>query len=198
MTRFWWVRHGPTHAKGMVGWTDLPADLSDSAQIERLSDHLPEAAVLISSDLSRAIATADALTGIHHRLPHEPALREINFGTWEMKHHSQIEAEDPDRIRAFWDQPGDVRAPGGETWNEVSARVSAAVDRLAETHEGADIIVVAHFGAILTQVQRALGVSAYQAFGQRIDNLSVTEIVNDGDWRIGRINHTPMTTGERH
>ena len=28
MTRFWLVRHGPTHAKTMVGWTDLPADLS--------------------------------------------------------------------------------------------------------------------------------------------------------------------------
>jgi broad specificity phosphatase PhoE len=191
MTRFWWVRHGPTHAKGMVGWTDLPADLSDTAQIERLSGHLPQAAVLVSSDLSRAVATADAIAAGRQRLPHDPALREINFGAWEMKHHSQIETEDPDRIRAYWDQPGDVHPPGGESWNQVSARVCAAADRLVRRHAGADIIVVAHFGAILTQVQRALGIDAYTAFGHRIDNLSVTRITFADDWRAGPINHLP-------
>jgi len=36
ITRFWWIRHGPTHAKGMVGWRDIPADLSDVAGLARL------------------------------------------------------------------------------------------------------------------------------------------------------------------
>jgi alpha-ribazole phosphatase len=36
MTRFWLVRHGPTHAKAMVGWSDLPADLSDTAALSRV------------------------------------------------------------------------------------------------------------------------------------------------------------------
>ncbi|HIP23805.1 MAG TPA: histidine phosphatase family protein, partial [Rhodobacteraceae bacterium] len=34
-TSYWFVRHGPTHAKGFCGHTDLPADLSDTAQISR-------------------------------------------------------------------------------------------------------------------------------------------------------------------
>ncbi|MGL6209472.1 MAG: histidine phosphatase family protein, partial [Paracoccaceae bacterium] len=59
MTRFFWVRHGPTHAKTMVGWTDLPADLSDTAALDRLKATLPQGAVTISSDLIRATATAD-------------------------------------------------------------------------------------------------------------------------------------------
>jgi len=33
MTTLWLVRHGPTHAKAMIGWTDLPADLSDAGAI---------------------------------------------------------------------------------------------------------------------------------------------------------------------
>ncbi len=37
MTRFWLVRHGPTHAKAMIGWTDLVADLSDVETLARLS-----------------------------------------------------------------------------------------------------------------------------------------------------------------
>lgn len=191
MTRFWWVRHGPTHAKGMVGWTDLPADLTDTAQVSRLAKYLPEAAIVISSDLIRATATADAIVGNRNRLPHDADLREINFGDWEMKNHTEIMGDDPQRIRAYWDQPGDVRAPSGETWNETAARVSRATDRLAQSHPDGDVIVVAHFGAILTQLQRALGISAYDAFANRIDNLSVTQICLDGDWTVGPINHLP-------
>ncbi|MCG6902455.1 MAG: histidine phosphatase family protein [Rhodobacter sp.] len=189
MTRFWWVRHGPTHAKGMVGWTDLPADLSDTAQIARLRDYLPPDAVVVSSDLQRAATTADAIAGTRTRLPDDPDLREIHFGNWEMLHHREIEARDPDLIRAFWDQPGDVRAPGGETWNEAAMRVSRAADALAQHHRY--VIVVAHFGAILTQVQRALAIPAYDAFAHRIDNLSVTSIGYDAQWHVERINHIP-------
>ena len=55
MSRFFWVRHGPTHAKTMVGWSDLPADLSDTARLARLSAHLPDGAPVVSSDLVRAV-----------------------------------------------------------------------------------------------------------------------------------------------
>lgn len=186
MTRFWWVRHGPTHAKGMIGWSDLPADLSDTARLARLSAYLPSHAPVISSDLIRASATADAIAAGRLRLPHDPDLREMHFGTWELRHFAEVGAEDPDRIRAFYEQPGNVRPPGGESWDQTRTRVNAAADRLLPH---ADIIVVAHFGAILTQVQRALGISAYDAFGQRIDNLSLTQISFDGEWTAGPINH---------
>jgi alpha-ribazole phosphatase len=84
MSRFFWVRHGPTHARAMVGWTDLPADLSDTAQLARLSAHLPQDALVVSSDLIRAHDTATAIQGGRLRLPDDPSLREIHFGDWEM------------------------------------------------------------------------------------------------------------------
>ena len=192
MTRLFLVLHGPTHAKSMVGWSDLPADLSDRAAIARLAGFLPEAGVVISSDLSRAVATADAIQGARQRLGHRAGLREIHFGAWELRGFKEIEAEDPDHIRAFWDRPGDIRAPGGESWNEVCERVNREIDSLTAAHPGRDLIVVAHFGAILTQIQRAGRLAAYDAFGHRIDNLSVTEIsLKDGAWHTGRINHLP-------
>jgi len=188
MKRLWMVRHGPTHAKSMVGWSDLPADLSDTAALSRLSDHLPDAPV-VSSDLIRAAATADAIQGARPRLPHAPDLREINFGSWELRNFTEIEAEDPDRIRAYWDQPGDVTAPGGESWNGLTSRVHGTLDRLLAAHD--DLIVVAHFGVILAQIQRALDLTAYEAFGHRIDNLSVTAFQRAETWEVGAINHTP-------
>ena len=191
-TRLHLVRHGPTHAKAMVGWSDLPADLSDTAALARLSAHLPDGARVISSDLSRAVTTADAIQGTRARLPHDPRLREMNFGAWELRRFKEVEAEDPHRIRAFWEQPGDNAPPDGESWNDLRARADTAIDALIAAHPGGDLVVVAHFGLILCQIQRALAIPPSQAFGQKIDNLSLTEITRDGDgWSLGRVNHCP-------
>ncbi|MGR3614754.1 MAG: histidine phosphatase family protein [Paracoccaceae bacterium] len=192
MTRLFLVRHGPTHAKCMVGWSDLPADLSDTAQLERLSAYLPEDAVVISSDLIRAADTATAIQKNRKRLSHDPNLREINFGTWELRRWAEIDAKDPQRIRAYWETPGEVRPPDGESWNEVCNRVNSAVDQLISDHSGKAIIIVGHFGMILTQIQRAEMLTAEEAFSHRIDNLAVTEIsASKTGWDVGLINHLP-------
>ena len=191
-TRFHLLRHGPTHARAMVGWSDVPADLSDLARLERLTAILPPTAIVVSSDLSRAVATADAIQGTRRRLPHISGLREIHFGAWEMRTWAEVDAESPDHIRAFWDKPGDIAPPDGESWNALLRRVSAAMDALAQDHSGADVIVVGHFGQILTQVQRAAGLSAVEVFAQKIDNLSLTRVDHhQGSWRLGAINQTP-------
>lgn len=187
MTRFWLVRHGPTHAKCMVGWSDLPADLSDLAALDRLRAHLPDVPV-ISSDLCRATATADALAP-RRRLAHDPALREIHFGQWEMRSFAAVEAEDPAHIRAFWESPGPIAPPGGESWDAMSARVHGALDRLALI--ATELIVVCHFGPILAALQRAEGLDTRTAFAHRIDNLSVTCLEFGHVSRAVAINHIP-------
>lgn len=190
MSRLFWVRHGPTHATGMVGWSDLPADLSDSARIARLSAFLPARAPVISSDLTRAVQTADAIAGDRPRLPHDPDLREMHFGDWELKRNTQI--ADQAHLRRFWEHPGDVSPPGGESWHDLSARTNAAVQRIFDENSGADVIVVAHFGPILTQLQQALGLTPRAVFAHRIDNLSVTELHRQGAaWQVESINHAP-------
>ena len=188
MTRLHLVRHGPTHAKAMVGWTDLPADLSDTAAIARLSAHLPAEAALISSDLARAITTADALAlPTRPRLAHDPALRELHFGAWEMQTFAQAEAADPAHIRAFWEPPGPIRAPQGESWDDITARIRTALARLP-----GDTIIVCHFGAILAALQCCLGLTATDVFAHKIDNLSVTELhKTPAGWHAPRINHIP-------
>lgn len=194
MTTWHWVRHGPTHEKAFVGWRDVPADLSDRALINRVRDHLPESALMVSSDLVRSVTTADVLSGDGHtRLPHDPALREIDFGVWDGMRFDAVAARDPELSRAFWEQPGEIRAPDGESWNQTMARVSAAVDRMNVAYPDSHIIAVAHFGVILTQVQRALRVSAYEAMSHKIDNISVTTLHHKGAdaWDVTHINHLP-------
>ncbi len=192
MTRFWWVRHGPTHEKAFVGWRDVPADLSDQARIARLSAHLPQEALLVSSDLQRAAATGDAIVGNRRRLPHDPSLREFNLGDWDGMPFDEVAARDPDLSRAFWDRPGDIAPPGGESWNDLARRVNTSVAELCQLHRGQDIVVVAHIGVILTQIQAATGQSASDVLSHRIDNLSVTLLSHDdAGWTPGPINHCP-------
>lgn len=192
MTTWHWVRHGPTHEKNFVGWRDVPADLSDTAQLARLDAHLPADALVISSDLVRSVATADAIANTRTRLPHHADLRELDFGDWDGKHFSEVSETHPELSRAYWETPGDICAPNGESWNDAAARVARVVDAVTAQHTGAHIVAVAHFGVILTQVQRALGVTAYEVLAHKIDNLSVTTIRIDPDQRhVAQINHCP-------
>ena len=189
MTRLHWVRHGPTHATTMIGWTDRPADLSDTAAVGRLDAALPRGALVVSSDLLRARTTADALSSGRRRLPHDPRLREIHFGAWENRSFAQVEAGTPRRMQAFWLNAGEARAPGGETWNELRARVSAAMQDLAARHQGEEIVIVSHFGPILVALQAALGLDVQEAFGHRIEPLSVTSLARSPEgWTVGPIN----------
>ena len=189
MTRFWLVRHGPTHEKAFTGWRDVPADLSDGAAIARLADYLPQDAIVVSSDLRRCTATARAIAGSRTQLPPRKSLREFDFGVWDGMTFSEVEKRDPVLSRQFWEKPGDITAPGGESWNMVSKRVSASLVDLADAQSSADIIVVGHMGLIMTMIARCGG-TPYEAMGHKIDNLSVTDITYAlQTWQIGTINH---------
>ncbi|MEO0665238.1 MAG: histidine phosphatase family protein, partial [Pseudomonadota bacterium] len=96
MTTFWWVRHGPTHEKAFTGWRDVPADLSDRAALKRLSAFLPWDAPILSSDLQRTRATADAIQGARTRLPDHAGLREFDFGLWDGMRFDAIAERWPD------------------------------------------------------------------------------------------------------
>ena len=189
MTTFWWVRHGPTHEKAFVGWRDVPADLSDTGAIQRLKGFLPSDAVIISSDLIRCINTADAIQGNRHRLPHNSDLREFHFGDWDGRGFKEVADKYPDLSREYWERPGHAAPPGGESWFEAEERVEKAVRILQAEYPSQNVIVVAHFGVILSQLRRALDVPPADVLAQKIDNLSVTRITADGEH--GPVNHCP-------
>ncbi len=135
-TTWHWVRHGPTHQKTFVGWRDVPADLSDTDQLARLAADLPSDAVIISSDLTRCITTADAIQAGRKRLSNNPHLRELHFGTWDGVHFSEVSEKHPDLSRAYWETPGPHTPPGGESWDESAHRVHTTVQHLTRKYAG--------------------------------------------------------------
>ncbi len=194
MTSFFWVRHGPTHAKGAVGWRDIPADLSDQEALARLEAYLPDEALVVSSDLVRASATADAIAGRRERLAHRQGLREMNYGAWDGRNFSDIALSEPELSRAFWSEPGDVAPPGGESWNMLEARIRAEIDAILALSDGVPVICTAHFGVILCALQIASDMAAKSVFSFKVDNLSVTQLdylPEPQAWRVMGVNFKP-------
>ncbi|MEX0366877.1 MAG: histidine phosphatase family protein, partial [Ruegeria sp.] len=85
--------------------------------------------------------------------------------------------------------PNRPTPPSGWRGKDVSARFDADLGTLISDHAGTDVIVVARFGVRLSQVQRALGLTAEGAGSHRLDSLSVTTITRREDsWAVGSIN----------
>lgn len=187
---WWWVRHAPTGARGAIGWTDVAADLSDTATLAHLRATLPPAPVL-SSDLRRARDTAACIRGDRRDLGADPALREVHFGAWEGLDFDTIAARYPVDNAAWWADPATVAPPGGESFGALRARVGAKVSAVnAELGNGA-VVAVAHMGVILAALAMATGMEARQVLGFRIDPLSVTRLdwlPEAGCWRVAGVN----------
>jgi len=174
MTNWYWIRHGPTHLKSLVGWSDVDVDLSNVNRLKKLDDYLPNDSLIISSDLKRTIKTATEIQNMRERLPNNKNLREFNFGEWELKKSSEIAAKYPKLSKDYWSSPGDTAPPNGESWNQAAKRINAEVDNINERYKGKNIIAVGHFGVILTQLQRAANIQPQSAISFQIDNLSIT------------------------
>ena len=121
-------RHGQTdmNVKGCLqGRTDTQLNETGRAQARGAAEFLRENNIFIdevrTSPLSRAVESAEIISGIPHELfTLEHALIEMSFGEWEGKPLESLSQEERD---AFFSNSDRHPAPGGETASEVIARV---------------------------------------------------------------------------
>ncbi len=186
-------RHGRTAWNATArfqGTTDVPLDDVGHAQAERAARDLATLRphLLVSSDLDRARATAQALADLVG-LPVEAdaALRETYAGSWQGLTRSEILAHDPDGF-ARWAAGEDVRPGGGESRTDVAGRVSAAVLRHAAClPPGGTLVIATHGGAARAGIGALLGlpIEHWTALGGLVNCAwSVLEEQPDGRWRL--------------
>jgi broad specificity phosphatase PhoE len=202
-TRWWWIRHAPViqNENRIYGQTDLPADCSDGALFAALAQALPRDAVLVTSDLQRAVQTAAAIAGAGLAMPEailEPALREQHLGDWQGELRLEFAARRGRDPRRFWLAPADERAPNGESFADLVDRVIPTVERLTQAHAGKDIVCVAHGGTIKAALAHALSLDYERALAFSVANCSVTRLEHSaehepaGAWRVSMVNWSPQ------
>ncbi|MEM9681684.1 MAG: histidine phosphatase family protein [Pseudomonadota bacterium] len=201
-TRWWWIRHAPviqTENK-IYGQTDLPADTTDDTLFGALAQALPRDAVLITSDLQRAMQTAAAIADAGLPMPdgvRDPAFREQHFGDWQGEMRDAFHARRARPEPTFWMAAIDERPPNGESFVDLVERVIPAVERHTDTHGGRDIVCVAHGGTIKAALAHALELDHDQAITFSVANCSVTRLDHirrtDGSeaWRVAMVNWLP-------
>ena len=162
------LRHGQTdynlaarmqgHLDSLLTETGLAQATAAAPAIARLTPDL-----LISSDLRRAVDTADvmgAATGLPVKL--DPRLRETHLGDWQGRTVTEIEQDWPGAI-ATWRSDPAWAPPGGESRIEVVRRSRPVVEELDEQFaEGSNstALLVAHGGLIAGLVSGLLALPA--------------------------------------
>jgi broad specificity phosphatase PhoE len=166
MTTLLLARHGETdwNREGRwQGWADPPLNDTGRAQARELGEQLRSTPfdAVYSSDLARAHETAE-IVAAPHGLPvvADPGLREIDVGSWSGLTRAELEQRFPDGER-----------PDGETRDQHSARVHAAVERIARANLGCRILIVTHGGTI-----RALRMEVSDGPHHPIANCGVIEL----------------------
>lgn len=160
-TRVVLIRHGETAWNAdtrIQGQLDIALNERGRWQAARMAQALADEGieVIVSSDLQRARATAQALadvTGLPLQL--DTGLRERRFGRFEGRTFQEIDTTWPqDALRWRQRDPEFAPADGGESLLEFYARCVAAAEALLATHAGRVVALVAH-GGVLDCLYRA-------------------------------------------
>ena len=161
ITRFCFVRHGETdwnRERRIQGQIDIGLNATGEAQARALRPGLAglHFTAIYSSDLSRALRTADLATRDLGLPPVQPlaALRERHYGLFQglttaeaLAHHPQVHQHHSAR-RLDYDYET------GETLLAFAARVMAGLGSLAARHPYANLLLFTH-GGVLDIVYRA-------------------------------------------
>jgi alpha-ribazole phosphatase len=200
-TRFWLLRHAVVSLEArafLYGTMDVPICLETSSQMQAayraLAQRLPTGAAWYVTPLSRTRHTADAIAGAGYDMPEpgvEPDLTEQDLGEWQGLPHAALPALLREPAHAFWPLGATEKPPGGESMVQVVHRVGHALERLAATHVGQDVVAVSHGGAIRGALAHATGVGAHAALHFSVQNLSLTVLERfSAGWRVVCVNET--------
>jgi probable phosphoglycerate mutase len=180
------IRHGETvgNASRIVQRPDSPLSPRGVAQAERLARRLAREGIarIVSSDLARAVTTAEALqraTGAP--LTFEPLLQERNFGDLRGTAYADL---------GFDMFEPDYAPPNGETWPVFHARVDRVWERvqaLAKATDG-NLAVVTHGLVCRSLAARHLLLAVGESVPERWENTSVTIVDCPAPWRVRRLN----------
>jgi probable phosphoglycerate mutase len=155
------VRHGQTPTTGAVLPGRAPGlHLSDRgrAQAERVAERLAGLPVdaIYSSPLERARETAEpaaVTTGVEVHL--NTGLIECDFGEWTGA--ALAELSGLPQWQSVQHTPSSFRFPGGESFQQMQARMVGALEALRSAHAGGVVVCFSHADPVKAALAHALG-----------------------------------------
>ena len=177
------LRHGQTPMsvqQRYAGRSDAPLTDVGVQQAAAAAKRLASAdlGVIVTSPLLRAVQTAQevaAVTGV--AVVTNDGFRETDFGAWEGLTFAEVRERWPAELTAWLADP-EVAPPAGESFTDVSTRVTAALHRVLADRAGQRVLIVSHVTPIKTLVAAALLAPPAALFRMHLDVAALSEI----DW----------------
>lgn len=197
-TRLLLLRHGQTELsvqRRYSGRDNPPLTELGREQAARAAKMLAakgDITAVLSSPLSRARDTAQAAAdALDAPLTVLDGLIETDFGDWEGLTFVEAAERDPE-LHARWLGDPSVPAPGGESFDQVRARVDGVRRDLVTQYPGANLVVVSHVTPIKTLLQLALAAGPSLLYRLHLDlaSLSIAEFYPDGGSSVRLFNDT--------
>ena len=198
MSKLLIVRHG--HVEGISperfrGRQDVPLSGVGRRQANAVATRIAEEwnpVAIYTSPLIRCVKTGRAISEACGVTP-EPLtlLNDLDYGQWQWKTHESVRAHWPEEFESWLKSPQSVRFPGGESLEDLSARVAEALREILSRHPDLTIVLVGHDSTnrVLLLQLLELPLSAYWRLAQDPCGLSEVD-VSKGQVRVRRINET--------
>lgn len=178
--QIWLVRHGETEwsrSGQHTGRTDIPLTENGRAQAQALGRYLQGKNFQVwSSPLGRAIETCKLAGFTPDRIDDD--LLEWNYGAYEGRTTADIQRDLPGWL--VWDSP----IVGGETVEQVGARVDRVIERALATD--GDVALFAHGHVLRILAARWIGLEARGGRLLALDTATISILGYERDTRVVR------------
>jgi len=149
------VRHTPPKVNAGIcyGQTDLSVDINFYSEAEKIKKKIPgKLDVIFSSPLLRCKVLADYLSKAFEIpiIEFDERLKELNFGTWEMKIWETI---DPHEFKEWESDLLNYTIPNGESIAALNKRVNLFIDDLL-IRNLQKVLITTHAGVIRCFISR--------------------------------------------
>lgn len=182
MLQVYLVRHGETlwnAERRIQGQSDSPLTEKGETQARQVAERAKALGIthIITSDLGRTRRTAEIIADICGcDVTLEPRLRELNMGVLERRPLDSLTEEEEGWRRQLVNGTADGRIPEGESMQELSERMHAALATCLELPHGSRPLLVSHGMALGCLVSTILGLPAYAERRLRLRNCSISRI----------------------
>ena len=198
-TRIVLIRHGQTawnREARFRGQSDVPLEEFGLRQAKVTGQYVASRWPIVAvyaSPLGRTMKTAEAIARAQG-LQAQPlaGLIDINFGQLQGLLATEAEERYPDLFRAWAERPHTVSFPGGESLENVRARITAALEQVVARHRGQSVALVSHtvVNRVLLCVVLGWGNDRFWRMHQETCAVNIFDVADDGDFTIVQLNDT--------
>lgn len=182
MLQVYLVRHGETRwnaERRIQGQSDSPLTEKGEQQAMQVGERVRTYGIthVIASDLGRTRRTAEIIAdacGCGVTL--DARLRELDMGVLEQRHLDSLTAEEELWRRQVVNGTPDGRIPQGESMQELSERMHAALAACLDQPTGSRPLLVSHGIALGCLVSTILGLPAHAERRLRLRNCSISRV----------------------